>query len=110
MKLSFGDKVQIYELRKQGQSFKQLSKRFGVDASGLKYMVKLIDHYGIEIVKKERTNFILSRSSFSSTHYSWQRAFLFVWMSKRENNICSLLMFVILSLLQLTLNQVLVYD
>ncbi|CRI61481.1 TPA: helix-turn-helix domain containing protein [Streptococcus pneumoniae] len=54
MKLSYEDKVQIYELRKQGQSFKQLSKRFGVDVSGLKYMVKLIDRYGIEIVKKER--------------------------------------------------------
>ena len=54
MKLSYEDKVQIYELRKQGQSFKQLSKRFGVDASGLKYMVKLINRYGIEIVKKEK--------------------------------------------------------
>ena len=52
MKLSYEDKVQIYELRKQGQSFKQLSKRFGVDVSGLKYMVTLIDRYGIEIVKK----------------------------------------------------------
>ena len=31
MKLTYEDKVQIYELRKQGQSFKQLSKRFGVD-------------------------------------------------------------------------------
>lgn len=27
-------KVQIYELRKQVQSFKQLSKRFGVDFLG----------------------------------------------------------------------------
>ena len=70
MKLSFEDKVQIYELRKQEQRFRQLLKRFGVDASGVKYIVKLIDHYGIEIVKKERMNFILSRSSFSSTHYS----------------------------------------
>ena len=52
MKLTYGDKVQIYELRKQGQSFKQLSKRFGVDASGLRYMMRLIERYGIEIVKK----------------------------------------------------------
>ena len=52
MKLNYEDKVQIYELRKQGQSFKQLSKRFGVDVSGLKYMMKLIDRYGIDIVKK----------------------------------------------------------
>lgn len=52
MKLNYQDKVQIYELRKQGQSFKQLSKRFGVDVSGLKYMMKFIDRYGIDIVKK----------------------------------------------------------
>ena len=52
MKLNYEDKVQIYELRKQGQSFKQLSKRFGVDVSGLMYMMKLIDRYGIDIVKK----------------------------------------------------------
>ena len=52
MKLNYEDKVRIYELRKQGQSFKQLSKRFGVSISGLKYMIKLIDRYGIDIVKK----------------------------------------------------------
>ena len=52
MKLNYEDKVQIYELRKQGQSFKQLSKRFGVDISGLNYMMNLIDRYGIDIVKK----------------------------------------------------------
>ena len=57
MKLSYEDKVQIYELRKQGQSFKQLSKRFGVNVSGLKYMVKLIDCYGIEIVKKGKNRY-----------------------------------------------------
>ena len=54
MKLNYEDKVQIYELRKQGLSFNQLSKRFGVNVSGLKYIVKLIDRYGIEIVKKEK--------------------------------------------------------
>ena len=51
------DKVQIYEFRKQGQRFKQLSKRFGVDVSGLKYMVTLIDRYGIEIVKKGKNRY-----------------------------------------------------
>ena len=57
MKLTYKDKVQIYELRKQGQSFKQLSKRFYVDVSGLKCMVKLIDRYGIEIVKKGKNRY-----------------------------------------------------
>ena len=57
MKLSYEDKVQIYELRKQGQSFNQLSKRFGVNVSGLKYMMRLIDRYGIEIVKKGKNRY-----------------------------------------------------
>ena len=52
MKLSYEDKVQIYELRKQGQNFNQLSNQFGVNVSGLNYIVKLIDCYGRNIVKK----------------------------------------------------------
>ena len=55
MKLTYEDKVQIYELRKQGESFKRLSNQFGVNVSGLKYMVKLIDRYGINIVRKGET-------------------------------------------------------
>ena len=57
MKLTYEDKIQIYELRKQGRSFKELSKRFGVDVSGLKYMVRLIERYGIEIVKKGKNRY-----------------------------------------------------
>ena len=60
MKLSYEDKVQIYELRKQGKSFKQFSKRFGVDVSGLKYMMKFIDRYGIDIVKKGMNRYYYS--------------------------------------------------
>ena len=52
MKLSYEYIVQIYELRKLGQRFEQLSKRFDLDVSGLRYMMKLIDRYGIKIVKK----------------------------------------------------------
>ena len=50
--IDYEDKVQIYELRKQGQTFNQFSKRFGMDTSGLIYMMRLIERYGIEIVKK----------------------------------------------------------
>ena len=57
MKLTYDDKVQIYELRKQGQSFNQLSKRFGVDVAGLRYMMRLIYRYGIEIVKKGKNRY-----------------------------------------------------
>ena len=52
MKLTYEDKVQIYELRKKGESFRQLSNQFEINISNLQYMIKLIDRYGIEIVKK----------------------------------------------------------
>ena len=52
MKLTFEDKVQIYESRKQGESFRRLSNQFGIKIPNLQYMIKLIDRYGIEIVKK----------------------------------------------------------
>ena len=52
MKLTYDDKVQIYELRKQGYSLEKLSNKFGINNSNIRYMIKLIDRYGIEIVKK----------------------------------------------------------
>ena len=57
MKLTYEDKVQIYELRKQGFSFQQLSDMYGINKASLKYMVRLIDRYGLEIVKKGRNNY-----------------------------------------------------
>ena len=57
MKLTYKDKVQIYELRKQGYSFEQLSNKFGMNNSNLRYMIKLIDCYGIEFVKKGKNRY-----------------------------------------------------
>ena len=57
MKLSYEDKVQIYEHKKQGRSFKELSNQFGINISNLKYMIKLIDRYGIEIAKKVKNRY-----------------------------------------------------
>ena len=51
--INFEDKVQIYESRKQGESFRRLSNQFGINDSNLQYMIKLIDRYGIEIVKRK---------------------------------------------------------
>ena len=61
MKLTYEDKVQIYELRKQGESFRQLSNQFGLNISNLRYMIKLIDRYGIEIEKKRKESLLFSR-------------------------------------------------
>ena len=57
MKLTFEDKVQIYESRKQGESFRRLSNQFGIKISNLQYMIKLIDRYGIKFVKKEKNRY-----------------------------------------------------
>ncbi|CMV61689.1 transposase InsK for insertion sequence [Streptococcus pneumoniae] len=57
MKLSCDDKVQIYELRKQGYSLEKLSNKFGINNSNLRYMIKLIDRYGIEFVKKGKNQY-----------------------------------------------------
>ena len=57
MKLTYKDKVQIYELRKQGRIFKELSNIFGKNIPNLKYMIELIDCYGIEFVKKGKNHY-----------------------------------------------------
>ena len=57
MKLTYEDKVQIYEHKKQGRSFKELSNKFGIKIPNLQYMIKLIDRYGIEFVKKGRNRY-----------------------------------------------------
>jgi len=57
MKLTYKDKGQIYELGKQGQTFDLLSKRFGVVTSGLRYMMKFIERYGIEIIRKGKKRY-----------------------------------------------------
>ena len=57
MKLTYDDKVQIYELRKQGRSFKELSNIFGINIPNLRYMIKLIDRYGMEFVKKGKNRY-----------------------------------------------------
>ncbi|VJY77596.1 transposase [Streptococcus pneumoniae] len=57
MKLTYDDKVQIYELIKQGYSLEKLSNKFGINNSNLRYMIKLIDRYGIEFVKKGKNQY-----------------------------------------------------
>ena len=39
MKLTYEDKVQIYELRKQGESFRRLSNQFGINIFNLQILI-----------------------------------------------------------------------
>ncbi|EHE04821.1 hypothetical protein SPAR43_0837, partial [Streptococcus pneumoniae GA17227] len=41
----------------QGYSLEKLSNRFGINNSNLRYMIKLIDRYGIEFVKKGKNRY-----------------------------------------------------
>ena len=57
MKLTYEDKIEIYQLRKQGESLKKLSQKYDIAISNIKYLVRLIDRYGIEIAKKEKNRY-----------------------------------------------------
>ncbi|NKZ20145.1 IS3 family transposase, partial [Streptococcus ovuberis] len=52
MKLSYEDKLTIYHLKKQGMTWTKIGKLYDVNISNIKYMVRLMDRYGVEIVKK----------------------------------------------------------
>ena len=57
IRLTYEDKVQIYDLRKQGISLKRLLEKYGMNLSNLEYLIRLIDRYGIEIVKKGKNRY-----------------------------------------------------
>ena len=57
MKLTYEDKIQIYQLWKQGENLKNLSKNYNVTVRNLDYLVKFIDRYGIESVKKKKNRY-----------------------------------------------------
>lgn len=61
MKLSYEDKIKIYELRQSGQSIKSLSKQFAIAESSIKYMIRLIDRHGINIVQKGKNTYYPSK-------------------------------------------------
>lgn len=52
MKLSYEDKLKIDELRKNGITLSRLSRQYDIQVSNLRYMIKLMNRYGITIVKK----------------------------------------------------------
>lgn len=59
-KLSYEDKINIYDERKQGNSVVNISKKYNVRKDVIKYLIRLIDKHGYDIL---RTN---KNRSFSS--------------------------------------------
>ena len=61
MKLTYEDKIEIYQLKKQGETLKNLSRKYDIDVAHIEYLVRLIDRFGIEIVKKEKKSLLFTR-------------------------------------------------
>ena len=57
MKLSYEDKVEIYHLRQSGCPWSEISDKYEVDKSGLKYMYRLMEKYGIDCVRKTNNRY-----------------------------------------------------
>jgi len=53
-KLSIDDKVKIYNEKKQGKSVTYLAKKYSVNQSVIKYIVRLIDRHGIDVLKEKK--------------------------------------------------------
>ena len=90
MKLSYEDKVQIYELRKQGYSLEKLSNKFGINNSNIRYMIKLIDRYYSPELKQEMINKVLhegwTKDRVSLEYGLPSRTILLNWLAKYKKN------------------------
>ena len=90
MKLSYEDKVQIYELRKQGYGLEKLSNKFGINNSNLRYMIKLIDRYYSPELKQEMINKVLhegwTKDRVSLEYGLPSRTILLNWLAQYKKN------------------------
>ncbi|WP_414650433.1 MULTISPECIES: IS3 family transposase [unclassified Erysipelothrix] len=56
-KLTREEKIEIYTLRKNGKTIPSLSNSYGIRASVINHLVRLIDTHGIEILRKDRNRY-----------------------------------------------------
>lgn len=59
-KISYEESVNLYYDRKNGMSFPFIKSKYGINKSGVEYLVRLIDKHGVDIL---RTN---ENKSYSS--------------------------------------------
>ena len=53
-KLTREQKIEIYKKRKSGESIVDLSKQYDINYGNVKYLVKLIDRHGEDILRKDK--------------------------------------------------------
>ena len=56
-KLSYEQRISIYNERKHGASISTLSKKYNVRENVIQYMVCLIDKHGIDVLRKDKNMF-----------------------------------------------------
>ncbi len=56
-KLSYEDKIDIYKNKKNGMSIKELSIKYKVNTTGIKYLIRLIDKHGFDILRTTKNKY-----------------------------------------------------
>ena len=53
-KLTYEDKINIYQERKQGNTLNNISKKYGIRKDLVKYLIRLIDRHGYDILRTSK--------------------------------------------------------
>ena len=56
-KLSYEDKINIYNNKKEGISITALSKKYDVSDSVIKYLARVIDKHVYEVLRTNKNNY-----------------------------------------------------
>ena len=56
-KLTYEDKINLYEDKKQGMSIGDLSKKYKIRKSGVNYLTALIDKHGFDILRTNKNKY-----------------------------------------------------
>ena len=56
-KLSYEDKINLYNDRKNGMSINSLVLKYGINHAGIKYLIRLIDKNGFDILKTVKNKY-----------------------------------------------------
>ena len=56
-KLSYEDKINLYNDRKMGMPISAVSRKYNIVANGVTYLVRLIDKHGFDIIKKDKKKY-----------------------------------------------------
>lgn len=58
-KLTLDQKIEIYQKRKAGITVSNLSKEYSVNVDNIKYLIRLVDMHGIDILRKAKNRYYL---------------------------------------------------